>query len=470
MRVLSRLFLMGLFLPAAALAECPADPGWLPATPRLVSTSAPPRHPAPDCPFYQSAWQTMLAATQPDSNGQPAFIRDYSTIADLFSPEVAVGFATRKTGLLSLAPRSLQRPNEKLPSEKLKAPAISAGVNQAGTLRGLLIDQNGNPIFYAIHVNDVFAQFIRQNKLTTRDALINADPEALQFPTGAIELKSAWQIVEGAAAPANYFTTRALVPLLEIKNGDIVLSSSNREVTVALLAIHVVFVLKDHPEFIWSTFEHVGADGQGLRDNAPVAPSNPKSVATGTLISQADWTLYRAGTASDKANIPNTAQDRINTFDASLQKFSKGGKTLQTSVYRSFPASKVDGVDEDGDVSAVNKSMAQLFAAKTPGAFDRRRNYQLVGAVWLDDPTKFKSGMLFQNKDDESTDAPGAMLAGEGALSSTAMESFTQIDQQNCFSCHNTKRVTDDLTGKQIMAAKRLNVSHVLSKFLSESQ
>lgn len=61
---------------------------------------------------------------------------------------------------------------------------------------------------------------------------------------------------------------------------------------------------------------------------------------------------------------------------------------------------------------------------------------------------------------------------GEDRLSSTAMESFTQSDQggrPNCFSCHNTKRVTDDTTGKTIMPAKRLNVSHVLSKFVSET-
>lgn len=432
---------------AAQIPSCPADPSWLPRTPRVVSTAPPPPHPAPDCPFYRAAWQTMLVATQPDAGGQPAFLASYSTIDELFGPGVA-----------------------ELPAGKLKMPAISAGVSQAGALRGLLVDQNGNPIFYAVHVNDVFAKFIRQNRLVTRDALLEADPDALQFPTGAVELKSAWQIVEGGASPSNYFTTKALVPMLEIRNGDIVLSSSTREVTVALIAVHVVFVLKGHPEFIWSTFEHLGADGQGIRDNAPAAPGNPASVPAGAVISQADWTLYRAGTTSDTANTPNAAQDRVSAFDPTLQKFVKNGEVLQTSAYRAFPASKVDTTREDDDLASVNDSMRQLFAAKASDGSDKRRNYQLVGAVWLNTPRIFKSGMFFRNEDGQSTDAKGAMLAGSGALSSTAMETFTQTAQLNCFACHNTKRIADDQTGKQIMPAKRLNVSHVLSKFLSESE
>jgi hypothetical protein len=461
---------LGIIVKAQDACAVPSD--WLPTTP-TPATDTPAPHPAPECPFYRAAWENFLYATQPDSGALPRFLSSsYFTVADLFGASAVPQFARPQSGLLSLAPRNIQSPNETI--------LINAGVNQAGPLRGLLIDQNGNPIYYAIHVNKVYADFVRQNGLTTKDALLNADPDKLQFPEGAVELKSAWQIVDGDTPPPNYLTTSALVPNLKISNGDVVIDTTSRKVMVSLLAIHVVFVLKGHPEFIWSTFEHLGANGQGLRDNAPAALANPGKTPGSSIISTSSWTLFKAGTTADGANQPNSSQDRINSFDEKSQKFKKNGAVLQTSVYRMFPASKSDpnqdATTEDDEVSAVNDSMRQLFVNSAQDKNDKRRNYQLVGAIWLDRPDRdFKSNVLFQNQDGQGTDADGAMVAGEDRLSGTAMESFTQSDQSvagrpNCFSCHNTKRVTDDVTGKQIIPAKRLNVSHVLSKFLSQQK
>ena len=454
---------------AEAAGVCPVPAAWLPSTP-IPTTDTPLPHPAPDCPFYQAAWQNFLYAAQPDSDGKPRFLTQFSTISDLFGPAAAPQFAKQQIGMLSLAPRVAQFPNEKFTGQIL---GINAGVSQAGPLRGLLIDQNGNPIYYAIHLNDKYAAFIRKNGLTTKDALLNADPDKLQFEEGALELKSAWQIVDSSNPPANYYTTTALVPNLKIENGDLVVNSSSRKVTVALLAIHVVFVLKAHPEFIWSSFEHLSADGQGIRDNAPTTVGNPSDTPGNTAVSSMNWTLYKAGITASAANFPNSSQDRINSFDEKSQRFTKNGIVLQSSIYRMFPASKSTDIKEDDEVVAANDSMRKLFSVTALDPKDKRRNYQLVGAIWLDRPDQtFKSNVLFQNQPGQSTDDKDAMVAGEDRLSSTAMESFTQSDdaagRPNCFSCHNTKRVTDDITGKTIIPAKRLNVSHVLSKFLSE--
>jgi hypothetical protein len=115
--------------------------------------------------------------------------------------------------------------------------------------------------------------------------------------------------------------------------------------------------------------------------------------------------------------------------------------------------------------------MRKLFESTALDKKDKRGHYELVGAVWLDDSSRdFKSNMLFQNQDGQCTDDPGVMVAGEDRLSSTAMESFTQNDRPNCFSCHNTKRVTEDISGQLILGPKRLNVSHVMSKFLADSK
>jgi hypothetical protein len=464
--------LIVIFLGSSAHAEgtCPVPSAWLPTTP-LPTNDTPPPHNAPDCPFYRAAWQNFMYVMQPGSDGRPRFLSSYSTIADLFGAPATPQFAEKQIGVLSLAPRIAQFPNEKLLHALGNPPGIDAGVNQAGPLRGLLIDQNGDPIYYAVHVNDVYSNFIKQNELTTKAALLNADPEKIEFPEGAVELKSAWQIVTPNTRRSDYFITKALVPNLKLKDGDVVIDSSSREVEVALIAIHVVFVLKAHPEFIWSTFEHLNPNG--VRDNAPAATANPSTTSGTTVISGADWPLYKAGTVASSANVPNSTQDRFNHLDEKTQAFNKGGNVLQSSVYRMFPGSKSSETAEDDDVTAVNGDMQKLFSASHLDPIDRRQHYQLVGAIWLDNPGRdFKSKVLFRNQDGQTTDTPGAMVAGEDRLSSTAMESFTQADdgRPNCFSCHNTTRVTDDKTGTTVIPAKRLNVSHVISKFLSEVQ
>jgi hypothetical protein len=439
--------------------------GWLPNTP-LPIFGEPPHHPEPDCPFYQAAWQTFLVATQPGSDGRSRFLsKEYSTLEDLFPSAVPPQFAKKRNGFLGLAPRTIQAPNDKS-TVPHNTSGIGAGVNQAG-FKGILIDQNGNPIYYAIHVNDVYKAFITAHGLTTKDALVNA-PDDLRFPAGSIELKSAWQIVDENHPPANYFTTKAMVPKIEIQNGQLVVSKTSRPLTVALIALHVVFVLENHPEFVWSTFEHVSAGGQ-VRDNAPAAAKNPDDLDPESVVSPKGAPLYRAGTKAKDANSFHGSQVLASNFDEKTQAFKAD---MQTSVYRAFPASKSPAsspqLEEDGDIVDINSVMSQLFTGGGTSS-DERGNYRLVGAVWLDDPENtFGLNKVFQNQDGQSSDE--GMVAGEDRLSSTAMESFTQTDFPNCFSCHNTQRVTDDPASTVLLNPKLLNVSHVMSKFLADSK
>lgn len=455
------------FAVASTRAQCAGETTWLPTTP-ASDFSKPLPHPATDCGFYKPAWQNFLVATQASAGNSAAFLQ-YPTIPDVFGSPVATRFAPSRRGLLSLAPRALQGSNDPTTDAPGKPRTINAGVRQAG-LNGLLIDQNGQSIFYAIHMNDAFASFIRQQNLTTKAALQGARAD-LEFPKGAVELKSAWQIVPDGNVPSNYITTRALVPVLKQSGNtiDVDPSTPPREVTVALLAIHVVFVLDGHPEFIWATFEHISAGG--ARDLAPAAggqPSGDDGFPNGMdgPISPNGLPLYKANTAASQANQIVGDGALVAAFDSASQSFTKGGNVLQTSIYRRFPGSKQTDIAEDGDVTQLNQYMASLFPQLAPN--DPRKNYQLVGAIWLDKPeSTFKEGLSFKNPQGMSTDDQNAIVAGEDGLSSMAMESFTQDSFVNCFSCHDTRAVKD-LSGNVLMPAKRINVSHILSKFVSE--
>ena len=98
-------------------------------------------HPASECPFYRGGWQNFLVATQPDGSGAPAFL-SYPTIDTVFTPKT---------------PRPANR-------------SFLGLVKQAGG-RQILIDQNNNTLYYGIHVNQAYADFIHANGLDTADAL-----------------------------------------------------------------------------------------------------------------------------------------------------------------------------------------------------------------------------------------------------------------------------------------------------------
>lgn len=446
---------------------CAASAEWLPNTPPLEMFKPLP-HPAGECPFYRGGWQNFLIATQPDAAGRPALL-GYPTIDDLFD---------------SAKPKPARR-------------SFLGDVKQAGG-RQVLIDQNGNAIYYGIHVNRAFADFVNTNRLRTKDGIQKADPK-LFFPAGVVELKSAWQIVENDEPSDDYIVIETTVPTLRLDgpSRQLIEDRNNpREVTVRLLALHVVFTLPGHPEFIWSTFEHVDANGVG--DIAPSAsqnpdPADPNNLRNRTVLSGKNQLLYRAGTRADGGNQAIGGDDL--RFDPVTQKFPG----LETSIYRMFPASKSNTTNPDAAISSLNFNVRTLFSRARAGgqlaAADRRGHYTLVGAVWMDKPEHFKVDAPLQNDEtspfahepdflkslqEEGADSPYSILAGEDRLSGTPLESFTQAPDSfpNCFSCHNTQAVTArgvplnrDASGVKLLDPKLINVSHVFSQFvLWESQ
>jgi hypothetical protein len=446
-------------MPATA-ATCSADPQWLSAIRTLQDSN--PDSPNDDCPFYRAAWQHFLFVTQASSAGIPAFL-SYKTSQDLFGTTTEALVEQRASDRLDLTPRVAPEPHDTGREEQDAVGSLD--VFQAG-FRGILVDQQGRPVFYSIHVNNNFNDFLVANNLTTKAALL-AMPENLAFPRGIIELKAAWQIVGDDPVPDNYITTKARVPLLTIRNHHIVVDTAHtRTVTVALLGLHVVFTLDGHPEFIWSTFEHV--DSTHTPDLTPAAKVNPADTHQNHVVSNRNYPLYKAGTTAADANSVNvTDQSTDHRFDEASQTFKTSvGGVFQTSIYRLFPGSKSTVIDIDDAIVALNDSMTVLFA--TSGAGSRRANYRLVGAVWLKRPREtFTINAKFADQDGRSTDDEKSMLQGQDSLSNMAIESFTQDRFPNCFACHNTKKVTDDDTGITIVGPKLLNVSHVLSKFLA---
>jgi hypothetical protein len=452
---------------------CASSEEWLPNTPALPMFKPLP-HPAGECPFYRGGWQNFLIATQPDAKGVPA-IRFYPTIDDVFKPAKPHGANRSWLG----------------------------DIKQAGG-RAILIDQNGRTIYYGIHVNPAFVNFVKANHLETAQGIRDADPR-LFFPAGVVEFKSAWQEVDPADPTLpDYISVRAPVPRLKQVNGKIIEDrNSPREATLRLLALHVVFTYPGHPEFIWSTFEHStgspdtkAADGKrNVATTGGVNPldSDPLNKNDNTVVCEEGHILCKQGTRANEGNSP--IEEPMLRFDEATQTFPG----QQTSIYRMFPASKSNTIEPDAAISSLNHNVEALFQeAEADGrlkANDKRGHYRLVGAQWMDKPAYFKLDSPLQNDETnpfvekigrdallkaiqtDGSDSDFSILAGEDRLSSTAMESFTQAPDSftNCFSCHNTQAVTAkgvsfkrDVDGTKLLDPKQINVSHVFSQFLLE--
>ena len=423
------------------------------AAPANLRPLAKPGEPLPDdCGFYKWAWQAFLHETQ-TIGGKVAFLGQ-PTFEDVFKAKESPLFADQQPDLLSLAPRSSKVSNKDESKHFRMNDLLQAGSQQ------VLVDPRGNVVWYAIHLNDTYKSFVDDYGLTDRKTLDHV-PVDLAFRTGSIEMKSAWQIVTGPT-PKNYITTRALIPVFKTTpGGDIVKDGDRtRVVTVALLGIHVVGTIEGHPEFIWSTFEHVSHKTKDwTRDVAPDAKANAEP-ARPVLVERksAAYSLYPSDAAHRLAEPVAGANKGSGIYDLKLDATTQTF-TPRSPVYRQFPGSKSDDSNTDDAIVSLNADMQKLFESERSA--DVRSNYQLVGAIWFNTPeADFKPGVNFMDAAAKPRKQP--LFGGEDRLSSTTMESFTQSAESfpNCFSCHNTESVSG-------VGASRLNVSHALSKFYS---
>ena len=409
------------------VAVCPAPSDWFP------HAQTPKPNDAADftsnCTFHQWSWQSFLWLTQRMPSGELRF-ETFARPAQLMAEEAPPEFSAAAQAPLTLVPRVA----------KSEDPTMLDEVNQAGSL-GLLVDQNGRAVYYAMYVNEVFYEFVRQHKLYEPLTLFDA-PDTLNFPIGAMELKAAWKIVSTGENTAGFYTRPAEVAKLVEQDGSVVVDTSETvAVTVALVGLHIAGVVKDHPEFIWATFEH--------KTNAPTLSdaqlAQYMDVNNDTInsqpVSDQNFTFYKAGTPFIDSNQNNDGEVKLVNQDA---------QTL-TPVTNAFIQYAQGGGNADNrtNIRALNASV--LRQLKDP-IFD---NYTLGGAIWL-----AAANGLVPNSTQQD------LITGSTELSNVTMETFTQkvLEQRNCFGCHNTMQrfpPTQDIDVTPL-PGKNLNVSHIL--------
>src|ERR1051326_5910482 len=132
-----------------------------------------------------------------------------------------------------------------------------------------LIDRSLNYVLYEVRVNDVYYNYVINNKLYLKSV---QEKMAVNFPPGAVEVKAGWRLLDpnNKAEMAKYFT----------RNFDVYVSKDHsqngqafcvQDATLGLVAMHIVHKTAAHPQWIWSSFEQAdnAPQGQGTACAAP---------------------------------------------------------------------------------------------------------------------------------------------------------------------------------------------------------
>jgi len=421
--------------PTAPDSLCFADPSWFPHTqtpaPEEGKGSPFDTSSTTNAIFHQWSWNKFLWLTKPDQGGNPLFLNEQKVLQITSNMQTV----TVPSGAQVVLTDTLQAGHQ---SPMLKTnPDYNNG--------------NSETVFYSIHMNPLmydagvdFAQQLKSGTLAaTNDAV---------FPVGSFELKVAWTPV--SAIPASklgqYYTTTAALST----NGGV--SFTNTE--VALIGMHVVGVVENHPEFIWATFEH--------DDLSPDYDWDANSAS-----STEDQLLFKTGSVSGingilfntTTHLGQTPYQVFDLFQYGVPRNSDGSY-MNTSQSEPINFQNIDGINQ-----CVKSQLNDVW-----------KNYFYNGSIWLnmDGTTSEQQANIIDSlglagATDDVT--PGSLARGSLNCANVTMESFTQtfvsdISEinvntiKNCFFCHSGSSFTSSSN------VSPLYLSHVFQDYLLITQ
>ena len=424
--------------PAPASEPCPPATWQTTLLTYLSPTAAlPTKEPISDCQFHQWSWEAFVWATALDTDGVPRFMK-LNTSADLITG--APSSLKKGPRMLKLATRSHLKHGTKGYVEGAGAIVEADG--------NMLIAQNGYPVYASVHFNDSYLKTANNNLIVTGAFDANT-PGDDYFVEGAAVFKATWLALNPATLnpatgkawasgtystqpPAGTYVTLAQVPVLtsEVINGFTVIHpvipQKLATINVALVGLHVVGYAKNHPEFLWGTFEH--------KLNAPMTPDN--TFTTTNTPPTTSYTFYAGGTPYSAVNLQNQNPGTTPVLNIAAQTLSPVTNVVQEN------ATGGENFSPNGPTNIASLNTAsQAILAGQPAAQAVFSNYQLIGTVWLAPNT--------YNNASQAANASAINELGSVNLANSTAETFQQVatnavpkNVENCFTCHNATSYT----------------------------
>ena len=305
--------------------------------------------------------------------------------------------------------------------------------SQAGT-HTILVDKSNRSIYYSVYMDSSMYHFSKQyvdsfrlkcfTKGKLDSNLVNQyGYDTLNYPVGAFELKAAWILTSSLSSEQKqqFYRTQAVL--------------KGKPVEVALVGMHVVGRVINHPELIWATFEHKGAAPTYTWATNTMVDS---LIDTTQILSNNDYLFYNANTPVSGCVI-NKPAGVVGTFQSIYHVFEHGTQPAYPGI--------LPNLQEQDTVNLANiKSInASVFAQLNPS--EVWSNYAYFGSIWIDPTT---APLTPGNGNLGSLFAPN--LRGSRALSNIAAETYIQyqyfntVGNQitpsksfNCLGCHGTQ-------------------------------
>ncbi len=368
--------------PPAPPAPCPASPSWISSpNPPMEIGNGTPISQQTNCQFYQFSWQWFLALVTPAKGPQTGY-RVFETLP-MFIPgksdQCGGAGARLLTDLASVGDSMFVRTNK--PAAPPYRFLFPQDIKQAGD-KDVLYDQSGNVIFYNVRFNQTECQ-----------------ATAAGFPPGTMEIKTAWRRIQPQDR-SRYYTINALVQ-----------GVSPMPIPLGLVAFHLVRNTKDHPEFVWASFEH--------QDNVPDC-TKPQATPS------AGWSFLSNACAQCLAQngIGGCPQCGFNTATKNTGLTGTPDQICRVFPDGTGPQDTPNNVVNRFNVDTLNSQLVgpNGFLTKLPDSNPMAiwKNYVNVGALWT-------NGGLASTP---------ANQRGSLQLANATMETFLQSNT-NCFSCHN---------------------------------
>ena len=396
--------------------------------------------------FHQWSWQKFLWVTKPEYQIEKLFVKLEGKEVPLYVGE---------TLPLFLNPQKMHQVDSHLGSIKpvVGASVILEDTAQAGSSGILRTNPAYNPannkeetVFYSIHVSPILKNAAKKFK----DSILNgslAKDNLSSFPVGSLELKVSWTTIDAIPENkrANYFTT---VGAIDDGQGNFI----NTE--VALLGMHVVGVVENHPEFIWATFE-----------NYDLAPNY-------------NWKENKASSSTDKLLFAKEKTTGIKGiyWDTITQQASKLYKVYDIFKF-GVPRDSTGGFMKTSQEEPVNfKNIENINNCVKNNLKDVWKNYFYNGSIWIDTDglsSKQQAELLVKLKYKVHDATPGSVARGSLNCANVTMETYTQTFKSslkdvnvntlaNCFSCHNAVSYTNDTSP--------IYMSHLFDAFIKRAE
>lgn len=387
--------------------ECTVNPMWLsnPSLPTEVDKSEDNGTSSSFCDFYQFSTQTYLYLMSPSATDSTK--RNFQVQADYPLLE----FNEDGTPANS-CDDVIQGPTLRTSLDK-----SSLGTGQAGG-GATIYAQDENIIYYDVRFNRALCN-------QTASAVEMKNLKQKNFAPGTKEMKFAWKKLSQKEITSNTFV---------MQTQDI----TGTSVTLGLVGVHIISATKDHPEFVWATYEH---------------NLNSPDCTPSTATDLENWTFASSACA---AALPNSADTGNKCNFNSPKDNETATKGTPTNICRVHPYGTASGDDNAGknilDITQQNSEMLALFNQSKNPLIQVLKNYFNVGALWVSDIDQSSGGVGVPNE--------RGSLRLANSVAETDYQHVNLVSEEfisNCFGCHHyagkTQSQSNNITSQ--------NLSHI---------